>query len=334
MLDEQQTNPVTAASRTVLQKKTVVNVMEDTSSDESDGSHGKEEKWSLKKATRPRNPIKEKVPRRKTGRAPRKTVISQEDESPFSEPANIKARADSSLEANHTAETIANINDPSGRSTISSIHNAQLSPPSSRAVLRQRRNGRKVVESSEESDTEREKYEKDSSSKSDSGMADSHEHVLLEGLNKLSIGSDTTDYRLNDLLALCEQESAYEFTSFIDTHQIASASAPTRTKARGKRAAAPPVPNVFRKIGEASYSEVFGVWSGSTSGATESPRIVMKVVPLDMNPTETVSARSRKSSEDAEDDEVCLTKSEDVAKEIEITRLMNGVHEGFVKLQE
>lgn len=316
----------------MLQDKTAVNVIEDVSSDESGDGQVDEEKWSPVKVAKRRNPNKDTALRKKTGRVPRKAVILQEDDSPFSEPADIKAHADSSLESGHPSEQTANFDDPSSRSSIRSNQNAQSTSPSSRPVLRQRRNGRKVVESSEEIDTDDETHEKDSSAKSDSGMADSHEHAILEGLNKLSIGCDTADYHLNDLLAICEQERASDFTSFIDSHQIASA--PTGTKARGKRAAAASVPNVFRKIGEASYSEVFGVWSGSTSSATESPRIVMKVVPLDMNPTRTVSARSRKSSEEVEEDEVCLTKLEDVAKEIEITHLMNGVHEGFVRLHE
>lgn len=308
-------------------------MIEDTTSEDDVDSEeeDEEEKWSPKKAVKLRKPVKEKFPKGKTGRALRTAILSQEDKASLTEEAIVDSRIHISLES--ASETITNIEDPSDRSTIRSEHNTSLSSLSWRPVLRQRRNGHKVVQSSDESgvEDEEEANKKNSFTASVSGLEDAQEHTILESLHKLSIGSDTEDYRLRDVLALCQQDSACDFTSFIDTHQITSAPA-IRTKTRGKRAAAAPVPNVFRKIGEASYSEVFGVWS--ESGTAEPSKVVMKVVPLDMNPTKTVSARSGKSNNSEEDDEICLTKVEDIAKEIEITRLMNGVHEGFVKLHE
>lgn len=335
-------NVVTAPSSNkpgVLQDKTALNVMDGTSTDGDSEYSEEEEQWEPKKATKTTSPIKAKaMAKRKTGKAPQKNVASRPEEMPPPELVHLNLRTVLSAASTRTSETTSDIDDPSDRSTIRSNCGVtdQSSPSSSRPVLRQRRHGKKIIASSSSSDSdEDEAFEKDSFVESDSGMADSPGPAILEGLNKLSIDSDTGDHCLSNLLALCEQDSAHNFTSFIDNHHIALTSAPTRIKTRGKRAASATVqPNIFQKIGEASYSEVFGVWSGISTCMNESPRVVMKVVPLDMQPTKTISAGSTRHGDDAEDDEVCLTKSEDIAKEIQITRLMNGVHEGFVKLHE
>jgi hypothetical protein len=216
------------------------------------------------------------------------------------------------------------VEDPSYRSTTpaSSSVNASPSSPSSRPVLRNRRNGRKVVESSGESESDDD--EAASYSQSEPGTVALEEPEIITSLQGLSIRSETP---LETLLTLCKQESAHDFTSFVSSHSVTSASATSGPKKKGKAIVEQ---NVFRKIGEASYSEVFGVWSGTSSGS--SPRVVMKVVPLDL--AITTSRRSTRLSEETDEEEVCLTRVEDVIKEIEITRLMDSVHEGFVKLHE
>ncbi|KAG6842041.1 hypothetical protein C0991_003567 [Blastosporella zonata] len=114
---------------------------------------------------------------------------------------------------------------------------------------------------------------------------------------------------LKPLLAGCGQSASgpYEFSSFIETFPYD----PVVQSADGHSA------NLqFRKIGEASYSEVFGIGD-----------VVLKVIPL-RNESNDVE-----SSEDMDEDEgPAPSDARDVLKEIIVTEAMGQVCDRFVKL--
>lgn len=296
----------------VLQDKTAHNVADSSSEDDE----YEEIRDGLKKGRRGVTGGKGKTLKKKAATANKKAISVDSK-------ASTRETANEPVEVSHgSSQRTVEIVDPSFRSAIPASANASASSVSSRPVLRNRRNGRKVVESSGESESSDGESRNDY--QSETGTIDFEEPEIITDLQGLSIRSETP---LEILLTLCKQESAHDFNSFVSSHTVTSASGTTATRKKGKAAIEH---NVFRKIGEASYSEVFGVWSG-TSSATP-PRVVMKVVPLDL--AAGLSRRSARLGEETDEDEVCLTRVEDVIKEIEITRLMDSVHEGFVKLHE
>ncbi|KAG6880157.1 hypothetical protein C0992_004609 [Termitomyces sp. T32_za158] len=117
---------------------------------------------------------------------------------------------------------------------------------------------------------------------------------------------------LKPLLAECGQSTCgpIEFSSFIETFpydRVVQSSAGFPTDLR------------FRKIGEASYSEVFGIGD-----------VVLKVIPLR---DESSGSTALSSTEDtAEEDGPAPTDAKDVLKEIIVTDAMGQVCDGFVKL--
>jgi serine/threonine-protein kinase haspin len=109
---------------------------------------------------------------------------------------------------------------------------------------------------------------------------------------------------LRPLLEECGQTycGTYEFSTFINTFRFD----PIVQAAGGDMA--------FRKVGEASYSEVFGVGD-----------VVLKIIPLRDEDLTT-------SQQNATDEQPFTTDAKDVQKEIIVTRAMCQVCQGFVKL--
>ena len=208
--------------------------------------------------------------------------------------------------------------------------------------------------------------------------ADVTEVDLAGQLNTLSIDDTATrqDDQLNSLLRLCGQDCPLDFSSFLQDHDFiaaAEASSSTssfdvhkRTPTNGSKSSRKLHSNIFAKIGEASYSEVYSVrsvlstdsddthqrksgrvarrsrntksTSDSRKGAnnlctltTESPAssgLALKVIPL--LPSDAGLAETLDSVIDNED-EVSRSCIQDVQREIEITQLMSGLSQGFVK---
>ncbi|KZV69868.1 hypothetical protein PENSPDRAFT_753035 [Peniophora sp. CONT] len=129
-------------------------------------------------------------------------------------------------------------------------------------------------------------------------------------LQRLEIGSSSTspepvaafDASLQPLLAECDQPEPFDFSSFISTFPFDPVVA-----GRGADVG-------FQKIGEASYSEVFGIGD-----------VVLKVVPLRSEATGQVyQAQGVETPPPSEPG--------DVLKEITVTRTMGEIAQGFVKL--
>jgi len=114
---------------------------------------------------------------------------------------------------------------------------------------------------------------------------------------------------LKPILEECHQEDCgpHDFSSFIETFPFDPILQSARDQAGGELS--------FRKVGEASYSEVFGIGD-----------VVLKVIPL------RDETRSTSSSIQGDDDIPPPSDVKDVTKEIVVTRAMGEVHHGFVKL--
>ncbi|KAG6903415.1 hypothetical protein C0995_005438 [Termitomyces sp. Mi166 len=123
--------------------------------------------------------------------------------------------------------------------------------------------------------------------------------------------SQIPDY-LKPLLAECGQSACgpVEFSSFIETFPYDRVVQSTGGS---------PADLLFKKIGEASYSEVFGIGD-----------VVLKVIPLR---DESGGSTTLSSAEDKdEDDGPAPTDAKDVLKEIIVTEAMGQVCAGFVEL--
>ncbi|KAJ7490320.1 hypothetical protein B0H11DRAFT_1912306 [Mycena galericulata] len=128
--------------------------------------------------------------------------------------------------------------------------------------------------------------------------------------HRLSLADEIPEY-LRPLLAECGQSASglHEFSAFIQTFPLDPLVNAHAHTAQG-----------FRKIGEASYSEVFGIGD-----------VVLKVIPL----REEAQRRLRPSARAAaaeEADGPAETDAKDVLKEIIVTHAMGEVCDGFVKL--
>lgn len=125
---------------------------------------------------------------------------------------------------------------------------------------------------------------------------------------------------LKPLLEECGQEDygPHDFSSFLESFPFDPILQEAREREGGDL--------FFRKIGEASYSEVFGIGD-----------VVLKVIPLRDESAaglgrRTLKARGSIGHEDVEDEVPPPTDAQDVRKEIIVTRAMGEVHRGFVKL--
>ncbi|KAF9054958.1 hypothetical protein BDZ89DRAFT_975088 [Hymenopellis radicata] len=127
---------------------------------------------------------------------------------------------------------------------------------------------------------------------------------------------EVPDY-LRPLLNECEQNQAHEFSSFIS----AFPHDPILRSARTASSSLPP----FRKVGEASYSEVFGIGD-----------VVLKIIPIrdesPVSPTEKGKASQTLHHRSESEEGPAPTDARDVLKEVIVTRAMGDVHKGFVKL--
>lgn len=111
------------------------------------------------------------------------------------------------------------------------------------------------------------------------------------------------------LLEQCSQTSPHEFSAFIETFPFDPIVQPVDDDQSA------PVDVQFRKIGEASYSEVFGIGN-----------VVLKVIPL----REDVSASAPVPM--AELETPFPSEAKDVLKEIIVTKAIGDACDGFVKL--
>ncbi|PCH40873.1 hypothetical protein WOLCODRAFT_137049 [Wolfiporia cocos MD-104 SS10] len=117
---------------------------------------------------------------------------------------------------------------------------------------------------------------------------------------------------LRPLLRECAQETPHEFSSFIRSFPldpIVHADTAGGAKARARSSVR------FQKIGEASYSEVFGIGD-----------VVLKVIPL-RDETHTTDADAEPDS-----DTPAPSDAHDVLKEIIVTRAVGEMCVGFVQL--
>ena len=114
---------------------------------------------------------------------------------------------------------------------------------------------------------------------------------------------------LRPLLAECAQETPHEFSAFIELFPLDPI---VRGTGEGGEKAAQAV--AFQKIGEASYSEVFGIGD-----------VVLKVIPL------RDEARAH-AGEEEEEEAPATSDARDVLKEIFVTRAMGDMCAGFVRL--
>jgi hypothetical protein len=155
-------------------------------------------------------------------------------------------------------------------------------------------------------------------------------NTLEEHISQLSVAEHAVD-PLEQLLRACSQTVAYPFDDlFTDSAQLT-----TLLTTASSRYSGPPPPATIkgirgrvlrpqsigslqiRKIGEASFSEVYGVSSKDTV------ELVMKVIPL-------LPVKELRKGESAVD-EPDASELEDVFKEVQITKVMSEVDEGFVR---
>ncbi|KAF9006594.1 hypothetical protein BDQ17DRAFT_1540386 [Cyathus striatus] len=125
------------------------------------------------------------------------------------------------------------------------------------------------------------------------------------------VEADIPEY-LAPLLEECGQEGCgpYEFSAFIESFPYDHI-----FNSQGNH-----LDMKFRKIGEASYSEVFGIGD-----------VVLKVVPLRDERSSKTSAMGSHIDNNSEDGPA-PSDAKDVRKEIIVTRAMCDVYDGFVKL--
>lgn len=181
----------------------------------------------------------------------------------------------------------------------------------------------------------------------------------LEALNLDLAGSEAKS-PLQELLDLCGQPSAPDFSAFLSTHVFGLAEQHplgNRVEEGQSERDVPDGSNGFRKVGEASYSEVYALVlnDSPTQGKSKAkPRtkgragagkkkqndpptretgLVVKVIPLieQVKPASSDGGNDEDEAEEDEDEEVACSLVADVKREIEITRLMSGMAEGFVR---
>jgi hypothetical protein len=181
----------------------------------------------------------------------------------------------------------------------------------------------------------------------------------LEALNLDLAGSEAKS-PLQELLDLCGQPSAPDFSAFLSTHVFGLAEQhplENRVEEGQSERDVPAGSNGFRKVGEASYSEVYALVlnDSPTQGKSKAkPRtkgragagkkkqiessrretgLVVKVIPLieQAKPASSDGGNDEDEADEDEDEEVACSLVADVKREIEITRLMSGMAEGFVR---
>ena len=177
---------------------------------------------------------------------------------------------------------------------------------------------------------------------------------------KLDLAGSEAKSPLQELLDLCGQPSAPDFNAFLSAHVfgIAEQHALGHHFEEGQSERDVPAgSNGFRKVGEASYSEVYALVlnDSPTQGKskakpktkgraaagkkkqidppTRETGLVVKVIPLieQAKPASSDGGNDEDEADEDEDEEVACSLVADVKREIEITRLMSGMAEGFVR---
>lgn len=126
----------------------------------------------------------------------------------------------------------------------------------------------------------------------------------VEASAAAAVGEEDAPAHLRPLLAECAQATPHEFSAFIELFPLD----PIVRRGAGGAVA-------FQKIGEASYSEVFGIGD-----------VVLKVIPL------RDEARGRADEAGLESESPAPSDARDVLKEIFVTRAMGDMCPGFVRL--
>lgn len=127
-----------------------------------------------------------------------------------------------------------------------------------------------------------------------------------QSTSSISFGRKRTPNYLRPLLSECSQIMPFEFATFIETFPFDSAHGLSENYDYEDTP-------TFQKIGEASYSEVFGIGS-----------VVLKVIPLTNEDVE--------STYDSDLNAPPTSDAKDVLKEILVTRTMGEICKGFIKL--
>lgn len=173
---------------------------------------------------------------------------------------------------------------------------------------------------------------------SDAGLDDLADQIKQLGLSDQAecMMSESQPSRrhsgLEALLDICDQKEPRPFLAFLEDpclwNMITNAQPQiptliTRTRRSRKKEneceTTRENPTTFRKVGEASYSEVFAVRQG-----TGDDELVMKVIPLVVDQDD--------DGEEVTDDEVHRSIPAEVAREIEITRRVSQIGSGFVRI--
>lgn len=145
---------------------------------------------------------------------------------------------------------------------------------------------------------------------------------IADDFANLSLSSSLSP--LNQLLRACRQSAPISFDTFLSSPTLLP---PAPAGSRGSTAPR------FSKVGEATYSEVFSVQQGgrgkkSSISTFTDQTVVMKVVPLVVEGLD-VSLHE----DDDEEYEPEYSRPEDVAREINMGRLVGGL-DGFLALKE
>lgn len=153
---------------------------------------------------------------------------------------------------------------------------------------------------------------------------------LADRLDELQLSSSSASDPFMALLSTCGQDEPGGFDSLLDTLETLNEGDGAEDLPHSKRASSST--SRLRKIGEASYSEVYRL--DYTHGSS-----VLKVIPLrDPAAAPGVPAKSSTAIEDvqSEDEEEEWPEESDVRdvnREVQITRVMGELGEGFVQLK-
>jgi hypothetical protein len=144
---------------------------------------------------------------------------------------------------------------------------------------------------------------------------DEDEQALPDALSALSLSASSTITPLGRLLEACGQDTPLDFSDLLANRTFFPPSVKTRP--------------TTRKIGEATYSEVFAVDAG------KSGQVVMKIIPLlsdeeALRTGKTVEERSENGESESESAPT-LSDPRDVAREVELGRIVGSL-DGFCTL--
>jgi hypothetical protein len=126
---------------------------------------------------------------------------------------------------------------------------------------------------------------------------------------------DASRKALAALLELANQRAPLAFTEFLDTFKAGELETISSHGPRNKARTVQRASLKYRKIGDASYSEVFGIGD-----------VVMKIIPL------ALEIEGSDDEEEDADDVPFKSSLESVLKEIVITKTVGDSHDGFIKL--